>query len=86
MKKIIIAIFCIVGMIVGIGLGEFAASSEKALNFLAIGGEIGFKPFTVDFSFIQFTLGFWCKINLCGILCMVIFALISKKVLDWLKI
>ena len=86
MKKCIIAIFCILGMIVGIGLGEFASSSMPMLNFLAIGGEIGFKPFTVDLSFIQFTLGFWCKVNLCGILCMVIFALISKKVLDWLKI
>lgn len=86
MKKVIIIIFCVLGMIIGIGLGDFFSSNVPVLNWLAIGGEIGFKPFTIDLSFIQFTLGFWSKVNLCGIVCMVLFALVSKKVLDWLKI
>lgn len=85
MKKSMIVIFCILGMIIGIGIGDFFSNVEW-LKWLSIGGEIGFKPFAIDLSFIEFTLGFWCKVNICGVLGMVIFAIGSKKVLDWLKI
>ena len=86
MKKAIIIIFGILGMIVGVALGEMTTSIQ-ALSWLSIGGEIGLKtPLTIDLSFIQLTFGFWGKISICGVLCMVAFAFISKKVLDWLKI
>ncbi|MEG0873254.1 MAG: DUF4321 domain-containing protein [Clostridia bacterium] len=86
MKKSIIVLFGVLGMIMGVALGEIAKSIEW-LKWLAIGGEIGFKtPITLDLSFIQFTLGFWCKVSICGVICLVAFAFIAKKVTDWLKI
>lgn len=86
MKKTIVIIFGIVGMILGVALGEMT-TAIPALNWLAIGGEIGFKtPVTVDLDFIQFTFGLWGKISICGVLCMVALAFISKKVVDWLKL
>jgi hypothetical protein len=86
MRKGIIIIFCILGMIVGVALGEYLATIP-ALKFLAIGGEIGVKtPIVIDLVFMQFTLGIWIKISICGVICMVIFACISKMVVSWLKI
>lgn len=86
MKKIIVIIFAVLGMIVGGAFGD-AATTIDSLKWLSIGGELGFKnPIVLDLNFLQFTIGFWCKINLAGVLGMVIFALASKKVLDWLKI
>lgn len=86
MKKIIVIVFAILGMIVGVSLGNTAAGMD-GLQWLSIGGEIGFKnPIVLDLEFLQFTIGFWCKINVAGVLFMVIFALVSKKILDWLRI
>lgn len=86
MRKVIIIVFCILGMIVGVALGEYL-SSVPALKFLSIGGEIGFKtPVVLDLVFMQLTLGIWLKVSICGLICMVIFACISKMVVGWLKI
>lgn len=85
MKKTVIIIFGILGMIIGIGFGDFFSNVEW-LKWLDIGSEIGFEPFLLNLGFISFTIGFWCKVTVCGVLGMVIFAFVSKKVLDWLKI
>lgn len=86
MRKIIIIIFCILGMLVGVTLGEYL-SAIPALRFLSIGGEIGIKnPMVIDLVFMQFTLGVWLKISICGVICMVIFAFVSKALVSWLKI
>lgn len=86
MKKIFIIIFVVLGGILGCALGDYL-STVKGLSFLGIGGQIGFvNPLTVDFSFITFTLGFTCKINIAGILCIILFAVLARKVVDWLKI
>ena len=86
MRKAIIIIFCVLGMIVGVALGEYL-SAIPALKFLSIGGEIGTKnPVVVDLVFMEFTLGLWLKISICGVICMVIFAFISKALVKWLKI
>ena len=86
MRKTIIIIFCVLGMLVGVALGEYL-STIPALKFLSIGGEIGIKnPVIIDLLFMQFTLGIWLKISICGVLCMVIFAFIAKGVVSWLKI
>ena len=70
MRKTIIAIFGIVGMLLGFYLGELA-SSVSWLKWLAIGGEIGFKnPVVLDLSFLQITFGLWFKISVCGVLCI----------------
>lgn len=85
MKKILMAVFIIMGGIVGCGLGQAFADIDS-LKWLSIGSEVGFKnPLTVDLSFIQFTIGFWCKINIAGILCLILFAFISSKIFRWLK-
>lgn len=86
MRKVVIIVFCVLGMIVGIAFGE-AVAGVKFLNFLAIGGQIGLKtPLTVDLSFLQFTIGIWCKVSIGGVIGMVLFAFIGKVVTGWLKI
>ena len=86
MRKIFIIIFIVLGGVLGCALGDYF-SAYKGLSFLGIGGKIGFtNPLVVDFSFINFTFGFSCKINIAGIICILIFALLSKKVVSWLKI
>ncbi|MEG2348552.1 MAG: DUF4321 domain-containing protein [Clostridia bacterium] len=86
MKKVMIVIFTILGMIVGVVIGE-ATSTISYLKWLSIGGQIGIKtPITIDLSFLQFTVGVWCKISVCGVIFMVIFAFLSKQICKWLKI
>ncbi len=86
MRKFIIIIFCVLGMIVGIAIGESLAG-VPALSWLSLGGELGFKtPLTVDLNFLQFTLGIWCKVNIAGVIGMVLFALLSRFVVRWVKL
>ena len=86
MKRAIIIIFCILGMVVGTAVAQ-ATVGISALNFLSIGGEIGIKtPFTIDLQFLEFTIGFWIKVTVGGVIGMVLFGFISKVVLDWLRI
>lgn len=86
MRRIFMIIFIVLGGILGCALGDYF-SSVRGLQFLGIGAQIGFvNPLTVDFSFITFTLGFTCKINVAGILFLVLFALIARKLVTWLKI
>ncbi len=86
MKRVIVIIFAILGMIVGVTLGE-ALVANPYLSWLSLGGEIGLKnPVTIDLNFLQFTIGFWCKVNIAGVLCMVAFALISHQIARIIKI
>ncbi len=86
MRKVIIIVFCVLGMIVGIALGE-AVSGIGALSWLSIGGQIGLKsPLTVDLSFLQFTIGIWCKVSIGGVIGMVLFAFLGKLVTGWIKV
>lgn len=86
MRRTIVITFCILGMIVGVALGEYLATIP-ALKFLSLGGEIGIKnPIIIDLVFMQFTFGIWVKISICGVICMVIFAFLAKVVTSWLKI
>ena len=86
MKRAIIIIFCILGMVVGTAVAQ-ATVGISALKFLSIGGEIGIKtPFTIDLQFLEFMIGFWIKVTVGGVIGMVLFGFISKVVLDWLRI
>ena len=86
MKKTIVVICAILGMIVGVAVGD-AFSGVQYLNWLSLGGSIGLQnPVTIDISFMQFTIGFWCKVSVCGVIFLVLFAFLSKKILDWLRI
>ena len=86
MKKTIVIICAILGMIVGVAVGD-AFSGVPYLSCLSLGGAIGLQnPVTIDISFMQFTIGFWCKISVCGVIFLVLFAFLSKKILDWLRI
>ena len=58
MKKTIVVICTILGMIVGVAVGD-ALKGVNYLNWLSIGGAFGLQnPVTIDLSFIQFTIGF----------------------------
>lgn len=86
MKKIIVIICAILGMIVGVAIGE-AFAGVNALSWLSIGGEIGFQnPIILDLSFLKITFGIWCRVSVGGVIFMVIFALVSQKVAGWLKL
>lgn len=86
MRKAVIIILCALGLIVGVVVGEQLAS-VSGLSWLSIGGEIGFKePVVLDLGMLSITLGFWCKINIAGVLGLVLFALLSKWITSWLKI
>ena len=86
MKRIIVIICAILGMIVGVAIGEATAGVEY-LKWLAIGGELGFtEPIVLDLSFLKLTFGIWCKVSIGGVLFMIIFALVSQKVVRWLKV
>ena len=86
MRKIFLIIFIVLGGVLGCALGDYFLNFN-ALKFLGIGAEIGFvNPLTLDLSFITLTLGFTCKINIAGIICLLLFALLGKKVVSWLKI
>ena len=85
MRKAIIIILCALGMIVGVIVGEQMAAT--CLNWLSIGGNIGLEdPLLLDLGVIELTLGFWCRINIGGVIGLVIFALLSKWITSWLKI
>lgn len=86
MRRFIVVVSAILGMIVGVSIGE-SLKGVGFLSFLSIGGAFGFQnPITIDLSFMQFTIGIWCKVSICGVLCMVLFALLAKVILGWLKI
>lgn len=86
MRRFIVIVSAILGMIVGVSVGE-SLKGIGFLNFLSIGGAFGFQnPITIDLSFMQFTIGIWCKVSICGVICMVLFALLAKVILGWLKI
>lgn len=86
MKKIFIIAFIIMGTIIGCIIGERVAGIN-ALNFLSIGGSFGFKdPFTLDLAFMSLTFGIWCKINVAGVIALVLSAYMANKVFKWLKI
>ena len=85
MRKAIIIILCALGMVVGVIVGEQMAGTS--LNWLSIGGNIGLEdPLLLDLGVIELTLGFWCRINIGGVIGLVIFALLSKWITSWLKI
>ncbi len=86
MKKIFTIIFITLGGVIGCAIGNICSNINN-LKWLAIGGEVGFKdPLVIDLSFLQLTFGIWCKINIAGILCLILFAFLSHKVTKWLKI
>lgn len=86
MKRVIVVVCAILGMIVGVGIGE-AVSSIPYLQWLSIGGEIGFaNPIVLDLNFLKITFGIWCKISVGGVIFLLIFALVSQWVTRWLKL
>lgn len=86
MKKILTIILIILGGIIGSALGD-ACAHVNGFQWLAIGGTIGIKnPIVLSLSFVELTLGFWCKLNVAGIIGLLLMAFVSKKVLSWVKI
>ncbi|MBO5477524.1 MAG: DUF4321 domain-containing protein [Clostridia bacterium] len=84
MRKVLILIFCVLGLIVGVIVGD---QMTGVLSWMALGGTIGFtEPLVLDLKVIEITLGFWCKINIGGVIGLVGFALLSKWITSWLKI
>ncbi len=85
MRRTLILILCLLGLIVGVFVGE--AFAGTSMNWLSLGGSVGFEnPLVLNLGVITLTLGFWCKINIGGVIGLVIFALLAKWITGWLKI
>lgn len=86
MRKAVIIILCALGLIVGVVVGEQLATTS-GLSWLAIGSPIGFQePLILDLGMLTLTFGFWCKINVAGVFGLVLFAVLAKWLVSWLKI
>lgn len=86
MKQILTVILIIMGGLLGSALGDMFATTS-GLQWLAIGGTIGFKePVVISLSFLEFTFGLWCKLNVGGAIGLVLFAFLSSKVTKWVKL
>lgn len=86
MRKVVIIIFCILGMIVGVAVSG-AVQDVSFLNWLSIGGEIGIKtPIVIDLYFVQFTIAFWLKVTVGGVIGMIGFGVLAKALTKWLKL
>lgn len=86
MKKILVIVLIVLGAIIGSALGDLCATTS-ALKWLAIGGTIGFKdPIVLNLTILQLTLGFWCKLNIGGLIGIIFMAFISKKVVKWVNV
>ena len=85
MKKVIVIICAILGMIVGVAIGQ-SVSEIPYLSWMAIGGDVGFtEPVVLDLSFLKLTFGIWIKVTVGGVIFMLIFAFISQWVTRWLR-
>lgn len=86
MRKAVIIILCALGLIVGVVVGEQLANAS-GFSWLAIGSNIGFQePLVLNLGMLSLTLGFWCKINVAGVFGLVLFAVLAKWLVSWLKI
>ena len=85
MKKVIVIICAILGMIVGVAIGQ-SVSEIPYLSWMSIGGDVGFtEPVVLDLSFLKLTFGIWIKVTVGGVIFMLIFAFISQWVTRWLR-
>lgn len=86
MRNFIVLILIIMGGVIGISIGDLCANLN-GLSWLALGGKIGIsEPVILDLQFIQFTIGFWCKINIAGVIGLILSAFIAKPVTRWIKL
>ncbi|MEG1008897.1 MAG: DUF4321 domain-containing protein [Clostridia bacterium] len=84
MKKFFIFVFILIGCIIGISLGENV--TIDSLKWLSLGGQVGFDSVTIDLAFLKITFGFWCKLNICGVIFLILFSFLSTKISKWIKI
>lgn len=78
MKKnnLLLLFFILVGAILGGIIGEVFGNY---VPFLSYGDSIGFGPVIIDLSIIQLTIGFTMKLNLSGIMGLLLGAFLFKK-------
>ena len=85
MRKALIIILCALGLFVGVIIGDQMAGT--AVNWLSLGSSIGLDhPLALTLGVIKLTLGFWCKINIGGVIGLILFAVLAKWITGWLKI
>ncbi|NLK73013.1 MAG: DUF4321 domain-containing protein [Clostridiales bacterium] len=73
----VLIIFILIGLVIGSIVGELL---KGTIDLFAYGKIIGFKPFTVDLSFIKFTLGLELNMNLITVVGIIIALIIYKKI------
>ena len=85
MRIALIIILCALGLFVGVIIGDQMAGT--AVNWLSLGSSIGLdNPLVLNLGVIKLTLGFWCKINIGGVIGLILFAVLAKWITGWLKI
>ena len=84
MKRIKIGILVLIlflGILIGSALGEligYILPDGVVKDFFLISVDAGIKPTTIDLNLIKFTLGFTFKLNVLGIVGVIISAYILK--------
>ena len=68
-------IVMLIGLVIGGVLGDVF---QDTVTILSYGKTIGFQPFTIDLSVIQFTIGFLMTINVASIIGIIIALIIFK--------
>ena len=78
-NTIVLILFLLCGLVIGGLIGELT-KGVSFLNWLSYGQSFGFAdPVTLDLGLIQFTLGLMFKINVSGILGIILAIFIYKK-------
>ncbi len=87
MRKFIIIMFCVLGLIVGIIVGRQCAP-YPALSWLSWGPDfVGItQPLVINLEAMTLTFGFTFSINIGGVFGLVLFAVLAKWITGWLKI
>lgn len=81
MKHFLTVILLLSGLVMGVLLGELA-TSVSWLKFLNLGFDFGMvEPAIINLGIIKITLGFWMKLNLAGVIGLVIAAFLSNKLI-----
>ncbi len=81
MKHFLTIVLLLSGLVMGVLLGELA-TSVSALSFLNFGFDFGMaQPVVLNLGIMKLTLGFWMKLNIAGVIGLVLAAVISNKLI-----
>ena len=81
MKHFLTIVLLLAGLVMGVLLGELA-TSVSWLEFLNFGFDFGIsQPFVLNLGILKLTFGFWMKLNIAGVIGLIVAAVVSNKLI-----